>query len=151
MFRFMFRSRRRDSLLDVHPDLSDARPVNVSATEAAARIQDAAEAVLAEARAFRPYRVVSGAIDTEPGPGMKGSLRERNAMGTHDKASNEAQDIKGKVKEVAGKLSGDQELESKGKSDQAKSALKDVGEKVKDVGEKVKDAATKLKDAVVGK
>jgi uncharacterized protein YjbJ (UPF0337 family) len=64
-------------------------------------------------------------------------------MGTRDKASNEAQDLKGKAKEAAGKLTGHQDLENEGKSDQAKSA-------VKDVGEKVKEAATKVKDVISG-
>jgi uncharacterized protein YjbJ (UPF0337 family) len=64
-------------------------------------------------------------------------------MGTRDKASNEAQDLKGKAKEAAGKLTGDKDLEHEGRSDQAKSA-------VKDVGEKVKDAATKVKDVISG-
>ena len=64
-------------------------------------------------------------------------------MGTRDKASNEAQDLKGKAKEATGKLTGDKDLEREGKSDQAKSA-------VKDVGEKVKDAATKVKDVIRG-
>jgi uncharacterized protein YjbJ (UPF0337 family) len=61
-------------------------------------------------------------------------------MGTQDKASNEAQDLKGKVKEGAGKVTGNKDLEAEGKSDQAKSALKGVGEKVKDAAEKVKHA-----------
>jgi len=64
-------------------------------------------------------------------------------MGTRDKASNEAQDLKGKAKEATGKLTGDKDLEREGKSDQAKSA-------VKDVDEKVKDAATKVKDVIRG-
>ncbi|MGZ4677753.1 MAG: CsbD family protein [Acidimicrobiia bacterium] len=64
-------------------------------------------------------------------------------MGTRDKASNEAQDLKGKAKEAVGKLTGHKDLENEGKSDQAKSA-------VKDVGEKVKDAATKVKEAIGG-
>jgi uncharacterized protein YjbJ (UPF0337 family) len=72
-------------------------------------------------------------------------------MGTQDKASNKAQDIKGKVKETVGKATGDEKLERKGKTDQAKSSVKDVGEKVKDVGEKVKDAASKVKDTVTHK
>ena len=63
-------------------------------------------------------------------------------MGTRDKASNEAQDIKGKVKEAAGKLTGNEDLENKGKSDQVKSAVKDVGEKVKDAAATVKDVVT---------
>jgi len=72
-------------------------------------------------------------------------------MGTQDKASNKLQDIKGKVKETAGKATGNEELERKGKTDQAKASVKDVGEKVKDVGEKVKDAASEVKDVVTDK
>lgn len=61
-------------------------------------------------------------------------------MATADKASNKAQDLKGKVKEAAGKATGNDKLEAKGKTDQAKSAVKDVGENVKDAVGKVKDA-----------
>jgi uncharacterized protein YjbJ (UPF0337 family) len=63
-------------------------------------------------------------------------------MGTQDKASNKAQDIKGKVKETVGKATGDEKLERKGKTDQAKSSVKDVGEQVKDAASKVKDTVT---------
>jgi uncharacterized protein YjbJ (UPF0337 family) len=63
-------------------------------------------------------------------------------MGTQDKASNKGQDIKGKVKETVGKVTGDESLEDEGKADQAKASLKDVGEKVKDAASKVKDAVT---------
>jgi len=49
-----------------------------------------------------------------------------------DKAENAAEDLGGKIKEGAGKLSGDQSLEAEGKRDQAKSDLKQAGEKVKD-------------------
>jgi uncharacterized protein YjbJ (UPF0337 family) len=56
-----------------------------------------------------------------------------------DRASNAAQDLKGKAKEAAGKLTGDKDLENEGRSDQAKSAVKDVGEKVKDAAAKVKE------------
>jgi len=65
-------------------------------------------------------------------------------MGTQDKASNKVQDIKGKVEETVGKVTGDDKLEDEGHADQAKAA-------VKDVGENVKDAASKVKDAVTGK
>lgn len=64
-------------------------------------------------------------------------------MGAKDKVSNTAQDIKGKVKETAGKATGNEQLERKGKSDQAKSAVKDVGEKVKDAASSLKDTVTK--------
>lgn len=65
-------------------------------------------------------------------------------MGTEDKASNKLQDVKGKVKETAGKATGNEDLERKGKTDQTKAS-------VKDAGEKVKDAASDIKDAVTGK
>lgn len=63
-------------------------------------------------------------------------------MGTQDKAANKVQDIKGKVEEQVGKVTGDEQLEGEGKADQAKAAIKGVGEKVKDAGAKVKDAIT---------
>jgi uncharacterized protein YjbJ (UPF0337 family) len=65
-------------------------------------------------------------------------------MGTKDKASNKAQDLKGKGKESVGSATGNEELRRKGKADQTKSALKDSGEKVK-------DAASHIKDAVKGR
>jgi uncharacterized protein YjbJ (UPF0337 family) len=63
-------------------------------------------------------------------------------MSTKDKASNKAQEMKGKVEETVGKSTGNRKLEHKGKSDQAKSAVKDVGENVKDAASKVKRAVT---------
>ena len=64
-------------------------------------------------------------------------------MGTKDKASNKAQDLKGRVKETVGSATGNENLKRKGKTDQTKSALKDSGEKVKDAASNVKDV---LKD-----
>jgi uncharacterized protein YjbJ (UPF0337 family) len=61
-------------------------------------------------------------------------------MGTTDKLNNKAQDLKGKVKEAAGRATNNDDLEAKGKTDQAKSAVKDVGEKAKDAVENIKDA-----------
>ncbi len=63
-------------------------------------------------------------------------------MGTQDKASNKAQDIKGKIKEKVGKATGDEHLEDEGKSDQAESAIKGVGEQIKDAASKIKHAVT---------
>jgi uncharacterized protein YjbJ (UPF0337 family) len=60
-------------------------------------------------------------------------------MGTKDKASNKAQDVKGKVKESVGSATGNEELRRKGKADQIGSALKDSGEKLKDAASNVKD------------
>jgi len=53
-------------------------------------------------------------------------------MTTTDKAKNTTQEAKGKLKEVAGRVSGNDELEDKGKADQSKANLKQAGEKVKD-------------------
>jgi uncharacterized protein YjbJ (UPF0337 family) len=53
-------------------------------------------------------------------------------MGAHEKVSNKIDDVAGKTKEAFGKATGDHSTESEGKIDQAKSSLKDAGEKVKD-------------------
>ncbi|GAA2555907.1 CsbD family protein [Mycolicibacterium diernhoferi] len=53
-----------------------------------------------------------------------------------DKAKNKMQDLGGKAKEAAGKVTGDRDTENEGKGDQAKSNLKDAGEKVKDAFKK---------------
>jgi len=53
-------------------------------------------------------------------------------MATSDKARNTAQRAKGKIKEEAGKATGNDRLRAKGEADQLKGNLKQAGEKVKD-------------------
>jgi uncharacterized protein YjbJ (UPF0337 family) len=53
-------------------------------------------------------------------------------MSAVDKLKNEAEKVTGAVKEAAGHLTGDQGKRNEGKADQAKSDLKQAGEKVKD-------------------
>ena len=53
-------------------------------------------------------------------------------MGANDKIGNKLDDMAGKAKEGVGKATGDKDTENEGKVDQAKSSLKDAGEKVKD-------------------
>jgi uncharacterized protein YjbJ (UPF0337 family) len=53
-------------------------------------------------------------------------------MATEDKAANKAEDLKGKVKETTGKVTGDESMETEGKADQSKSSLKQAGENIKD-------------------
>jgi uncharacterized protein YjbJ (UPF0337 family) len=53
-------------------------------------------------------------------------------MAKTDKVKNAKQKAKGKLKEVVGKASGDDGLQSEGKADQRKANLKQAGEKVKD-------------------
>jgi uncharacterized protein YjbJ (UPF0337 family) len=57
-------------------------------------------------------------------------------MGAGDKFSNKIDDVGGKAKEAVGKLTDDKSTENEGKIDQAKSSLKDAGEKVKDAFKK---------------
>jgi uncharacterized protein YjbJ (UPF0337 family) len=49
-----------------------------------------------------------------------------------DKAKNKAEEVKGHLKEVAGKTKGDRSLEAEGATDKAGADLKQAGEKVKD-------------------
>ncbi|WP_276938656.1 CsbD family protein [Ferrimicrobium acidiphilum] len=64
-------------------------------------------------------------------------------MGKVDKASNKSQDIKGKAKEAVGKATNNRKLENKGKADQSKAALKNLGEDAKDAISKVKKSTQK--------
>jgi uncharacterized protein YjbJ (UPF0337 family) len=57
-------------------------------------------------------------------------------MGAHEKLTNRIDDIAGKAKEAVGKATGDDDTRVEGKLDQAKSSLKDAGEKVKDAFKK---------------
>ncbi|MFC4947938.1 CsbD family protein [Pseudonocardia sp. GCM10023141] len=49
-----------------------------------------------------------------------------------DKIENKAEELKGQVKEGAGKATDDHELEAEGRADQASGNLKQAGEKAKD-------------------
>jgi uncharacterized protein YjbJ (UPF0337 family) len=53
-------------------------------------------------------------------------------MGLDDKMKNKSEAVTGKVKEGTGKVTDDERLENEGKVDQAKSDIKQAGEKVKD-------------------
>ena len=57
-------------------------------------------------------------------------------MGFDDKAENKAEDLKGRAKEAAGSVTGDDELKNEGRADQAESSVKQAGEKVKDAVER---------------
>ena len=53
-------------------------------------------------------------------------------MAATDKAKNTARQAKGKLKEAAGKVSGNASLRAEGEADQTKGNLEQAGEKVKD-------------------
>ncbi|MGA8253680.1 MAG: CsbD family protein [Mycobacterium sp.] len=57
-------------------------------------------------------------------------------MSAEDKVKNKIEDVGGKAKEAVGKVTGDHDTKNEGKADQAKSSLKDAGEKVKDAFKK---------------
>jgi uncharacterized protein YjbJ (UPF0337 family) len=57
-------------------------------------------------------------------------------MSGMDKAKNKAENLGGKAKEAVGNATGDASTRDEGKGDQAKSNLKDAGEKVKDAFKK---------------
>jgi uncharacterized protein YjbJ (UPF0337 family) len=57
-------------------------------------------------------------------------------MATEDKAANKITELKGKAKEAAGKILGNEQMEAEGRADQAKGDLKQAGEKVKDAFKK---------------
>jgi uncharacterized protein YjbJ (UPF0337 family) len=57
-------------------------------------------------------------------------------MSAEDKLKNKIEDLGGKAKEGVGRATGDRSTENEGRFDQAKSSLKDAGEKVKDAFKK---------------
>ncbi|OBI77607.1 CsbD family protein [Mycobacterium sp. E740] len=57
-------------------------------------------------------------------------------MSATDKAKNKIEDLGGKAKEALGNATGDESTRNEGRGDQAKSSLKDAGEKVKDAFKK---------------
>ena len=53
-------------------------------------------------------------------------------MSAEDKLKNKIEDLGGRAKEAIGKATRDDNTRAEGRADQAKSSLKDAGEKVKD-------------------
>jgi uncharacterized protein YjbJ (UPF0337 family) len=64
-------------------------------------------------------------------------------MGFDDKVDNKTDDLKGRAKEAAGSITGDDEMKNEGRADQAESSVKQAGEKAKDAVGDLKDAVTK--------
>ncbi|HEU5475900.1 MAG TPA: CsbD family protein [Actinophytocola sp.] len=54
-------------------------------------------------------------------------------MSTEDKFDAKADEVKGKIKQTTGRVTGDEELESEGTVEKMKGNLKQAVEKVKDV------------------
>lgn len=57
-------------------------------------------------------------------------------MSASDKAKNTAEDLKGKTKEAAGKVTDNDKLVAEGRADQTKASVKKAGENLKDIFKK---------------
>src|SRR5436190_12819261 len=83
------------------------------------------------------YATPRGSATRRLGESSPGHLRlptvtERAAMGLEDKAKNQAEIAKGKVKEGVGDATDDERMQAEGEADQASGNMKQAGEKVKD-------------------
>jgi uncharacterized protein YjbJ (UPF0337 family) len=63
-------------------------------------------------------------------------------MAAEDKAAHKATELKGKVKQGAGEVTGDEDLQAEGKADETEGHVKQAGDKIKDAAHNVKDAVT---------
>lgn len=63
---------------------------------------------------------------------VRGIRQTGGHVSATDKIKNKIDEAEGKAKEALGRVSGDRSTENEGRRDQAKSNLKDAGEKVKD-------------------
>lgn len=68
-------------------------------------------------------------------------------MGLADDAKNKAEDLKGRGKEAAGSVTGDDDLKAEGKGDQASA---DIKQKATDVADAVKGKIDDVKDKLTG-
>ncbi|KQR99771.1 general stress protein CsbD [Williamsia sp. Leaf354] len=69
-------------------------------------------------------------------------------MGITDDAKNKAEELKGRGKEAAGSVTGDDELKAEGKGDQASA---DTKQKIADAADAVKGKIDDVKDKLTGK
>ena len=84
--------------------------------------------------ALRVPRWYSATADAAPMSDMPPSpVGTSTGMSNEDKISNKVDELAGKGKEAAGRATDNPDLEAEGKGQQAKSNLKQAGEKVKDV------------------
>jgi uncharacterized protein YjbJ (UPF0337 family) len=80
-----------------------------------------------------------GVIGGSGGAHTNDRCREKETtVSTSDKASNKAEEVKGKIKETTGKAVGNERLEAEGAADQTKGDVKQAGEKVKDAAKSLK-------------
>jgi uncharacterized protein YjbJ (UPF0337 family) len=80
--------------------------------------------------------VLMDSMMTGPGFQYVPLLGRYKPMSNEDKLKNKIEDLGGRAKEAVGKATGDDDTKNEGRGDQAKSSLKDAGEKVKDAFKK---------------
>ncbi|WP_458320008.1 CsbD family protein [Mycolicibacterium brisbanense] len=68
-------------------------------------------------------------------------------MGIADDAQNTAADLKGRAKEAAGAVTGNDDLKAEGQADQAVAAVKDA---IADAADKIKGGIDAVKDKLTG-
>jgi uncharacterized protein YjbJ (UPF0337 family) len=57
---------------------------------------------------------------------------DKSRRAARNKTRNATQKVKGQVKEAAGRVTGDRQLEAEGRADKTKANLKQAGQKLKD-------------------
>lgn len=75
-------------------------------------------------------------------------MNELEKKGIREQAGGKGQQVKGRIKEAAGNLTGREDWEAEGEADQAEGQVRD---KVGEAGRKVGHAADRLEDKLTGK
>jgi uncharacterized protein YjbJ (UPF0337 family) len=60
------------------------------------------------------------------------ALNDRSRRRVRNKTRNKAQELKGQIKEAAGRATGNRRLKAQGRADQTKANLRQAAEKIKD-------------------
>jgi uncharacterized protein YjbJ (UPF0337 family) len=60
------------------------------------------------------------------------ALNNRSRRRARNKTRNKLQELKGKIKEVSGRATGNRRLKAQGRADQTKASLKQAAERIKD-------------------
>jgi len=76
------------------------------------------------------------------------NMNELEKDGAKEQAGGKFQKVKGRVKEAAGNLTGNEDLEAEGEADQVEGNIRD---KVGEAGRKIGGAADRLEDKLTGK
>ncbi len=84
--------------------------------------------------------MVTQVSDREASGTTESDELKEDLMGYTDKASNEAEQMKGKAKEWVGDKTDDENLQAEGAADRASGGVKQAGEHLKDAARDARDA-----------